>query len=112
MGKRFLLLAIIIALYLVLSFGLNLVYGPSYPFLAGEDSWQPDGQGGWRAHGHPTDPTPGVPSVEVPLLLHYLPIFVPALVLILFVFTPLRHRLDPLSPPAASDTEEPLASDE
>lgn len=111
MGKRFLLLAALIALFLAISFGLNLAYGPSYPFLAGEDCWQPDGQGDWLAHGQPTNPAPSVPSVEIPLLLHYLPIFVPALVLILFVFTPLRRHLDP-PPAAASETDESVASDE
>jgi len=111
MVRRFYLLGVIIALYLVLALGLHLIYGPSYPFLAGEDCWQPDGQGGWRAHGSPLDSAPTETSVEVPLLLNYLPIFVPALVLILFLFTPLRRHLDPPPSKTTSDTDTPPASD-
>ena len=109
MVRRFYLLFVVIGLYLVLSLGLHLMYGPSYPFLAGEDCWMPDGQGGWRAHGSPLDQAPTEMSVEVPLLLNYLPIFIPALVLILFLFTPLRRHLDPIPPPAGEADDTPVS---
>jgi hypothetical protein len=98
MRKTLILLAGIIALYLATSLVLNLVYGPSLPFLSGEDCWMPDGQGGWLAHGHPSDPPPSEPSVNVPLLLSYLPIFLPGALLALFTLTPLRKRLESAAP--------------
>ncbi len=114
MRNRLFLLLAIVALYLLTSLGLNAIYGPSYPFLSGEDCWLPDGNGGWRAHGSPADPAPSEPSVNVPLLFNYLPIFIPAILLVLFLFTPLRRKLDPAvkksdseddvgEPPAPSD---------
>jgi hypothetical protein len=104
MRKPLLLLAGIIVLYLVSSLVLHLVYGPSFPFLPGEDCWMPDSQGGWRAHGNPSDPFPTEPSVNVPLLLTYLPIFLPGALLILFTLTPLRRRLE-TAPPSTTDDE-------
>ncbi len=94
MQKQLILLAAIIVLYLASSLVLHIVYGPSFPFLSGEDCWVPDDQGGWLAHGHPADPQPAQPSVYVPLLLNYLPIFLPGALLILFTLTPLRRRLE------------------
>ena len=104
MIKRFYLLGVVAGLYLILSLGLHLAYGPSYPLLPGENSWQPDGQGGWRAHGQPLNPAPSETSVEIPLLLNYLPIFVPALVLVLFIYTPLRKHLKETPPPPANES--------
>ena len=49
---------------------------------------------------------PTEPSIEIPLLLNYLPIFVPALVLILFFLTPLRRHIDALPIATASDTDD------
>ena len=112
MIKRFYLLGVVIGLYLVLSLGLHLVYGSSYPFLAGEDCWLPDDQGGWRAHGSPSEAMPSEPSVSVPLLMNYVPLFVPALVLTLFWFTPLRRYLDPPPSDSSSDTDPPPVSDD
>lgn len=111
MKPKFILLAAVIALYLVTSLGLHLAYGPSYPFLAGEDCWLPDGQTGWRAQGSPAAVAPSEPSINVPLLMNYLPIFLPVLFLMLFWLTPLRKILEPESVEAddESDTSPPEA---
>jgi len=99
MKNSVILLISLIALYLILGGILQLTYGPSYGFFSGEDSWQPDGSGGWVKHGHPSGPAPEGPSVNVPILLNYLPIFVPGLVLAAFLFTPLSKKLQPPKPP-------------
>ncbi len=88
------LLLAIVVLYLAASLALQGIYGPSYGFLAGEDCWQPDGQGGWEKHGNPSDPPPAEPSREVPIALRYLPIFLPGLLLVVFLFTPLSKKLE------------------
>jgi hypothetical protein len=98
--KNYLMLLVVVAgLYLAISVTLQGVYGPSYGFLSGEDRWAPDGQGGWKAHGQPESPFPAEASVNVPLAVRYLPIFVPGLVLAAFLFTPLRKKLDPPEKP-------------
>ncbi len=89
-----LLLAAIIALYLLASLALQAIYGPSYGFLQGEDGWIPNGSGGWVKHGNPQGPPPVQPSVDVPVGIRYIPIFLPAVLLILFMFTPLRRHVD------------------
>ena len=94
MNRSLYLLIAIVALYLLTGYCLQAIYGPSFGFLAGEDCWIPDGQGGWVAHGKPGEPAPPGESVKIPLMVQYLPIFVPAFVLILFLFTPLSRRLD------------------
>jgi hypothetical protein len=109
MRNAVLLLLGVVFLYLASSLVLQAVYGPSYGFLQGEDGWIPDGQGGWGKHGNPATPPPGVPSVHVPLLVHYLPIFLPALLLVLFMFTPLRHYLE--KPRAEQEKVSPGESD-
>jgi hypothetical protein len=94
MRKNLILLIALVALYFLTSAVLFGIYGPSVGFMEGEDRWEPDGNGGWVAHGHPDDPQPTVPSVNVPLLAYYLPVFVPAFVLALFLFTPLGRKLE------------------
>ena len=94
MKNRFYLLIALVLLYLIPALILQAVYGPSYGFLSGEDRWIPDGHGGWEMYGHPTDPMPQVPSENIPLLLPYLPIFLPAFLLIIFLFTPLTRKLE------------------
>ena len=94
MKNNLILLIAIILLYLVPTLILSAVYGPSYGFLSGEDCWVPDGQGGWSRHGQPTEPAPLESSVNVPFMARYLPIFLPGLVLILFLFTPLSKLLE------------------
>ena len=106
MRNAVVLLVSLVGLFLLASLVLQLVYGPSYPFLSGEDCWFPDGHGGWVEHGRPSGPKPAEPSVEVPLFVQYLPIFLPAVVLALFLFTPLsRHieRRPPQPPPDQGD---------
>lgn len=71
-------ITIIIAIGVTLSFllpalALQALYGPSYGFLQGEDSWVPDGNGGWSPHGQPTDPPPDQPSILLPFYMRYIP---------------------------------------
>jgi hypothetical protein len=94
MRKKVYLLLGIIGLYLISSFCLSLVYGPSFHFLSGEDCWVPDGAGGWIAHGHPSDPEPTQPSTNIHFILQYLPIMLPTVLLVLFTLTPMRRKLD------------------
>ena len=88
-NNLFLLLGVVI-LYLAPALVLKATYGDSYSMWQGEDSWVPDAQGGWRQHGQPAEPMPTEPSVEVPIAIAYIPIFLPAFLLVLFMFTPLK----------------------
>ena len=111
------LLLAVIGLYLVLSIGLHAVYGPSYPFPPSSDCWRPDGSGGWTAIGKPLDPPPDTPSQQVPVLVSYIPLLVPGLLLVLFLFTPLSRLLDgkpkqPEPEEAAESESSPGAVDE
>lgn len=94
MKGNIILLIILIALYFCTSFVLNQIYGDSFPFLAGEDCWEPDGKGGWVMHGHPDSDMPAEPSINFPIIIYYLPVFIPAFVLIIFLFTPLKKFLE------------------
>lgn len=94
MRRQVYLLIGVIGLYLITAFALHLVYGPSYEFPQHENEWRPDGSGGWVAEGQPTSPMPTVPSENVPIILQYLPFFIPGLLLVLFLFTPLSHVLE------------------
>ncbi|HKK21864.1 MAG TPA: hypothetical protein VJ983_10360 [candidate division Zixibacteria bacterium] len=105
MKRTVLLLVAVILLYLIPSVILQAVYGPSYGFLSGENSWIPDGQGGWTAHGTPSGEAPTTPSVNVPIALRYLPIFLPAVLLILFYLTPLSKLLQEKKPPIEDSGE-------
>ena len=112
MRNNVILLIVVILLYLIPSLILQAVYGPSYGFLSGEDRWQPDGSGGWVKHGHPADPAPTEPSVLVPIGVRYIPIFLPALVLILFLFTPLSRKLETRRPEEeAEEADETVGED-
>ena len=108
MKKNLYLLAGIIFLYLASSIILQGIYGPSFGFLNGEDSWVPDNAGGWVKHGNPTSAFPTEPSVNVPLGVRYIPIFLPAALLILFYLTPLSRLIEPPPPKeeAAGDSNE------
>ncbi len=108
MRKNVIFLIVIILLYLVPALILSAVYGPSFGFLSGEDCWRPDGSGGWVKHGNPTDPAPAEASVNIPVIIRYLPIFLPGLVLILFLFTPLSNLLDKKERPAGPKPGEPV----
>jgi len=107
MKRSVYLLVGVVLLYLAPSLVLKAVYGPSYVFPPSEDCWLPDGDGGWVKHGFPSGEQPEVPSVEVPMVLQYVPLFLPALLLILFLFGPMkRHMYD------APTEEEPDAGDD
>ena len=109
-----LLLAVLIILYLGTSLILDAMYGPSIGYQQGEDYWRPDGNSGWIAHGNPAAPPPDQPSVNVPLVAHYLPILIPGFFLALFLFTPLRHILDgkPAKESKESDESKPETTDD
>ena len=103
MKNNLILLGTVIGLYLISSLALQLAYGPSFGFLSGEDCWVADGHGGWNRHGNPTDPAPKEPSANIPIGVRYIPIFLPGAVLCLFLFTPLRRKLEPPAPKPPSD---------
>ncbi|MDH3890401.1 MAG: hypothetical protein OEV49_04905 [candidate division Zixibacteria bacterium] len=106
MKRAAILLAGVALLYLLPSVALKAVYGPSYTFPPSEDYWQPDGADGWKAHGSPVGPPPSSPSVEVPMAWHYLPIFLPAVLLALFMFGPLSKKMhEPLPSEDESKTD-------
>lgn len=107
MRNKLLFLIAVILLYLIPSLILQGIYGPSYGFLSGEDCWQPDGNGGWVEHGHPNTPMPAEPSVNVPMGVRYIPIFLPGLLLFLFLFTPLTRYLESRPPGTAGTDDEP-----
>lgn len=98
MKKNLYLLGGMIILYLIPSLTLQGIYGQSYGFLSGEDCWVADNSGGWIKHGNPTDAIPTEPSVAVPLGVRYIPIFLPAILLILLYLTPLSRIIDPPPP--------------
>jgi len=103
MKNNILLLTGVVVLYLAVSLALYGVYGASYGLFEGADRWVPDGSGGWLAQGEPSDPPPAEVSVEVPMAVQYLPIFIPALFLAVFLFTPLRRLLESPQPTEDSD---------
>jgi hypothetical protein len=106
MKRNIILLVILIVLYFGTSFVLNLIYGDSFPFLAGDDFWEPDGNGGWVEHGDPNSEMPTEQSINFPIIIYYLPVFVPALVLFLFLFTPLGKLLEKTSEVKNDNKEE------
>lgn len=94
MNKNIILIAVLVLLYFLVGFGLQAIYGDSYQFMAGENYWQPDSKGGWIQFGNPAESMPAGESVLPPLITLYLPFFVPAFVLVLFLFTPLGKHLE------------------
>lgn len=94
MKNHIILLLTMVALYFAAALTLHAAYGPSYGFWSGEDCWEPDGNGGWVAHGKPQEAPPDQPSELIPIGLLYLPIFLPAGLLVLFMFTPLSRKLE------------------
>ena len=69
----------IVLLFLIPALILRAIYGPSYYFLSGEDCWMPNGNGGWVKHGFPYGQTPHEMSVNIPLLVMYIPVLLPVL---------------------------------
>lgn len=111
MRNKVIFLIAVVLLFLIPSLALQAIYGPSYGFLSGEDCWQPDGQGGWVPHGQPRSPAPEEPSVNVPIVVRYIPIFLPGFLLFLFLFTPLTKHLEtrpnkPAPPEADEKTDQ------
>lgn len=100
------LIAAVVALYIISSLALTGIYGDSYSggVFADEHRWEPDGQGGWVARGKPAEPQPAGTSEVVPLWIHYLPIFLPGALMALFLFTPLSRKLE--KPIADADPSE------
>jgi hypothetical protein len=93
-------------LYVLPSLALKAVYGPSHVFPPSEDCWTPDGNGGWIEHGSPLGEQPAVPSVEVPMALQYVPLFLPAVLLIMFLFGPWKRYMRDPSPPEEGEEGE------
>ena len=112
MRKKVIFLIAVILLYLIPSLALQGIYGPSYGFLAGEDCWQPDGQGGWEQHGQPQSEPPMQSSVNVPMWVRYIPIFLPGLILFLFLFTPLSRYLEGPRPEPEEEAEQGAEPDQ
>ena len=94
MNKNIILIVVLFLLYFSVGFGFQAVYGDSYHFMSGEDYWAADGNGGWIAHGNPSTDMPTTVSELPPLITLYLPFFIPAFVLILFLFTPLGRLIE------------------
>lgn len=111
MKRTLLLLTGVILLYLAPSLVLEAVYGPSYAFPPSEDYWMPDGNGGWIAHGSPSGERPDQPSVTVPMALHYVPLFLPALLLVLFLFGPWSRYMKSAPPPPEQDESDDEGDD-
>lgn len=105
MKKSLIIIAAVILLYFGSSLAIHAVYGDSYPFMPGENRWEPDGQGSWTAIGNPTTPEPEGASELVPLPMYYIPILLPGLFLFLVLFTPLGKKLDSLQTPIPPDEE-------
>ena len=105
MKKNMILLLVLIVLYLGVGFTCKAIYGDSYPFLDGDHYWEPDGNGGWVAHGNPTTVMPETESELPPLITYYLPFFIPAFILVLFLFTPLGKLLEEKKKVENSTTE-------
>ncbi len=106
------LIGILAALYLIPSAILQGIYGPSYGFLAGENCWVPDGEGDWTERGTPVDPKPDEASVDVPIGVRYIPIFLPGLALILVMFGPFKGALQDKRKPDEHEGGEPSEDDE
>ena len=109
MSRNLILLFVLISLYFISSFVLNQTYGDSYLMFPSEDSWIPDSAGGWEKHGEPSEPMPENASINVPLILRYVPFLLPGFVLILFLFTPLSRYLE--SKPADKDIRDEDTAD-
>ena len=93
--QRWLLLILgLILLYLLPSLLLQAVYGDSYGFMAPDNFWTPDGQGGWQMKGFHDTPMPTEPSLNVPVFLQIVPFLLPLLLLLLFLLSPLSSFMD------------------
>ena len=87
MLKTIFFIVVIILLFLIPALILRAMYGPSYHFLSGEDCWMPDGTGGWTKHSGAgfEAPPPQEPSINIPLMVMYIPVFLPGLLIIFLI---------------------------
>lgn len=106
------LIIVLALLYLIPALTLQFVYGPSYDLMGQYPGWEPDGARGWQPEGVfrandslPEVKPPTVVSYDIPPAFEYMPIFLPAIVLLLFLFTPMRRLIERQPPP---DVMEPL----
>jgi hypothetical protein len=81
MRKAIIFVVAIVLLFLIPALILRAIYGPSYYFLSGEDCWMPDGTGGWTKHSGAgfEAPPPQEPSINIPLVVMYIPVLLPGL---------------------------------
>ena len=81
MRKTIIFVVAIVLLFFIPALILRAIYGPSYYFLSGHHCWMPDGNGGWVKHGPmlPNGTEPHEPSVNIPLVVMYIPVFLPSL---------------------------------
>ncbi len=79
MRKTIIFIVAMVLLFLIPALILRTIYGPSYYFLSGEDCWISDGTGEWTKHGVPGAPPPQEPSVNIPIVVMYIPILLPSL---------------------------------
>ena len=88
MRKTIIFMVAIVLLFLIPALILRGIYGPSYYFLSGEDCWMPDGTGEWTKHGVPGGPPPQEASINIPLLMMYIPVLLPSLLtaILLYIF--------------------------
>ncbi len=81
MRKTIIFVVAIVLLFLIPALILRAIYGPSYYFLSGHHCWMPDGNGGWVKHGPmlPNGTEPQEPSINIPLVVMYIPVLLPGL---------------------------------
>jgi hypothetical protein len=94
MPRWLLLILGVLILYLVPSLILESVYGPSYSLVFGDNCWIPDGQGGWQPKGFPDKQRPTVASENIPFFIEALPFFLPLLLILLFLLSPLAQFVE------------------
>jgi hypothetical protein len=92
MRKTIIFVVAIVLLFLIPALFLRATYGPSYHFLSGEDCWMPDGTGGWTKHGMPGGPQPQEPSVNIPLIVMYIPVLLPGLLITFILYMSLSKK--------------------
>jgi hypothetical protein len=92
MKKFVLFLVVFLIVFSLTALGLRFVYGDSYTFFSGEDAWIPDGNGGWIAHGKPAAAIPNSPSVNVPIIIIWAPLWVSVLIISLAYFLEIKNN--------------------
>lgn len=97
MGKVIILLVLVFVSFLIPALILRAIYGPSYYFLSGHDCWMPDGDGGWVKHGVLDGPPPQEASINIPLLVMYIPVFLAVIMAacLFYIFVKASRRPNP-----------------